>query len=129
MEEISWGIEAQPSLFPLDSPPGDLVDGFIIEGDQVSISDGQGLISIGQISYSLFPFQMVDCMDCESGGNSGWYELHVVLGLGTEMAGFGILYFHSGSEDELQLAHLVYLDPVLEGGSHSYVANWSYLGD
>ncbi len=128
VEEISWGIEAQPDLLPLDSPPSELVEGFIVEGDQISISNGQGSISIGEASYSLFPFQVVDCLECESGDNIGWYELHVVLGAGTEIVGFGILYFHSGNEEEVRLAHLVYLDPVLEGRSRSYVANWSYLG-
>jgi hypothetical protein len=128
VEEISWGIEAQPDLFSLDSPPSELADGFIVEGDRVSISEGQGSISIGQASYSLFPFQVVDCLDCENGGASGWYELHVVLGSGTEMVGFGILYFHSGNEEEVRLEHLVYLDPVLVEGGHSYVASWSYQG-
>ncbi len=128
VEEISWGIEAQPELFPLDLPPEEVVDGFIVEGDEISISGGEGSISIGQSSYSLYPFQVVDCLDCESGSNSGWYELHVVLGSGAEMVGFGILYFHSGNEGEVRLEHLVYLDPVLQGEGYSYVASWSYLG-
>ena len=127
VEEVNWGTEAQPDLLPLDLPPSELVDCFIVEGEQIAISGGQGSITIEQIPYTLYPFQMVDCLDCENGVSSGWYELHVVLGSGSEIAGFGILYLHRGNEEEVRLAYLVYLNPMLGGGDHSFVASWSYL--
>jgi hypothetical protein len=114
---------------PVDLPAIDLVQGFAMQSPQLSFDgSGAGVMELGSGSYSVYPFNAVDCSTgC---GTPGWYELHSVLWDPTTAdACFGIYYlFVESPPVDVQLDYVLCL-PTLEdptAGGVSLSAMYSY---
>lgn len=96
------------SLPALDLPPPQVVSGFTITGPQISF-DGQhpGSASFGGESYTMYPFNTVDCRECAS---PGWWELHsLFFSPTTRSACFAIAYLEEQQPGVVELAYALCL--------------------
>lgn len=67
--------------------------GISVEGSQISVSGDRGWVQLGSTEMEVFPFEVVDCGECDEG--DGWLELHVLLqDARNGRACFGIFYFY-----------------------------------
>jgi len=104
-----------PELTTLERAPEDvsLVEGVQIAGDSVSYYGGTaGWLVWEQVTYSLYPFEYVDCGDCGSGSEDGWYELHSILEDADGRLCFCILYLMQSRTNQIQIGYPICLDPV-----------------
>lgn len=99
---------------------------FEIVGERLSLGkDGRGMVQLGSKRYDLFPFEVVDCLDC---ADDGWLELHSVFTPPEGgAAGTMILYFYASKPTEIMGTYGLELpslkDPV---GIRNFAATWTY---
>ncbi|MCP4089297.1 MAG: hypothetical protein GY746_05850 [Gammaproteobacteria bacterium] len=119
-------ISSMPELWCLETVPEDnqLVSGVSISGSQLNWSSGLGTIEIDNQVYELYPFKLVDCLDCGSNANDGWYELHSVLRGPQDEMEFGILYLHVDNPGVVNLHYRIQLCEMQLGTSVMYEADW-----
>lgn len=125
------GILSTPQLWCLEDVPADdqLVTGLTIAGPQLNWSSGVGSIEIENQEYELYPFQLVDCIDCGETPDDGWYELHTVFrGPRGEME-FGILYLFADRPGLVKLYYRIQLCDLRLGDSSFYYAEWTLEPD
>ena len=100
-----------------------LVSGFTITGDEVSLSDGQaGTYSYFGEDFTLYPFETVDCSDC---GGEGWGELHSVMTNADQTKTcFTILYLMADIPDSLYSSYSICF-PDLDDVNSNFGATWT----
>lgn len=95
-----------PAVTLPSAPP--LVSGFTITGQDLSF-DGTnpGKANVNGESWTMYPFNTVDCRDCAT---PGWYELHSLFyDPNNQNACLGILYLTEGSPAQTELAYFLCL--------------------
>ncbi|MGH7281206.1 MAG: hypothetical protein ACRELY_06770 [Polyangiaceae bacterium] len=95
-----------PAVTLPSAPP--LVSGFTITGSDLSF-DGTnpGKANVNNESWTMYPFNTVDCRDCAT---PGWYELHSLFyDSANQNACLGILYLMEGSPSQTELAYFLCL--------------------
>jgi len=119
-------VSSTPELQCLDSVPSEeqLVVGVTITGAQLNWSAGSGSIEIDQQIYELYPFQLVDCSDCGTTEDDGWYELHAVFRGQHGEIEFGILYLFLEEPERVTLHYRIQLCDLRLSPSATYEANW-----
>jgi hypothetical protein len=112
------------SLPALALPPVALQTGYTLTGDMLSYGGtSPGEIVFDGITYSLLPFEDVDCYTvC---GSPGWYELHSLLWSSTlERLGFGVLYLFDGQP--VGMGYVLFLpDGERPGGYYTFDSTWT----
>lgn len=95
-----------PAVTLPSAPP--LVSGFTVTGSDLSF-DGTnpGKANVNGESWTMYPFNTVDCRDC---ANPGWWELHSLFyDPSNQNACLGILYLMEGTTDKTELAYFLCL--------------------
>jgi len=114
-------VDAEVALHALTARPApeDLVTGFTVDGEDISIGDGGGSMVLDGVSYAVWPFEPVDCtVDCSADPADGWWELHVLLmDEATAERCFGIVYLFLSYPDSADFQYGFCLDSLrpLEG--------------
>lgn len=105
----------------------DLVHGFVASAPGLSVVDSQpGTLTIGGKVNTLLPFEVVDCLDCET---NGWYELHsIAADRTTGVATFLIFYFYPNQPTSIYATYAMSLPTLVDPiGSITLTGTWSYV--
>lgn len=119
---------SNPDLIRLKSPPPaeSLVAGVDIDGQSISYhGDGPGWIKIDNNRYDLYPFEYVDCSECNSSSDNGWLELHSIISDSYARFCFGILYLRPESKSNVSLSYIICFDPVETVSPQYFDAQWT----
>ena len=119
-------ISSMPELWCLEKVPevDQLVSGLTISGSQLNWSSGSGTIEIDNPVYELYPFQLVDCIECGSTANNGWYEVHSVFRGPQNEFEFGIFYLFVDDHGLVKLQHRIQLCELQLITRAQYDADW-----
>jgi hypothetical protein len=115
------------SLPALDIAPPPLVSGFTITGADLSF-DGTnpGSANLGGQTWSMYPFNVVDCSTCSK---TGWQELHSLFwNASTKNACAGILYLQANAPMQIELAYMICFPDVtdpLKNDQQFFNATWT----
>ncbi|MCA9625156.1 MAG: hypothetical protein KC731_39300, partial [Myxococcales bacterium] len=118
-------VQASVSFPAVSMEQPALLEGFTVEGPEVSIHSGEpGMVNLGT-PHVVLPFEQVDCTSgC---GAPGWREIHAVLwDPAAARACFGIFYLFDG-DPEILLAYALTLPDLSDpAGVLALEATWSH---
>ena len=85
---------------------------------------GPGTVDVGGRSLRMFPFNLIDCLSCGSGG---WRELHVLLWDDANTAlTFGVLYLFPPSVGRpMQLSYAITLPTLAAPPDEAFDGTWT----
>ena len=114
------------SLPALSIPPPTVVSGFTIDGASIAFDGTQpGTASFAGTSWTMYPFNVIDCTTCAT---PGWFELHSLFWEpGAQTISLAIVYLEAANPNSVALAYLIRLpqldDPI--GQRLDLTATWT----
>jgi hypothetical protein len=112
---VTQSTDESVSLPAMSIPPPKVVSGFTISGPSIAFDGANpGTATFASTSWTLYPFNVIDCTTCAS---PGWFELHSLFWEpSTQTISLAIIYLEQASPNSVALAYLVRLpqldDPI-----------------
>jgi hypothetical protein len=117
---LSQTTDVSVTLPALQVTPQPFNTGIAISGADLSLGSAGGTVALGADSYSVVPFNTVDCTSCPGGP---WYEIHSML-MRADTGCFAILYLFPDDPTYVEIEYTICL-PSLTQPEATYYYPWT----